>query len=315
MNTLPRMVRVSGERLCAVCGKSTWCLLSPDGKSAICQRVESRRKCGEAGYLHRLDEPIPAFIPPPERAIVRGDWHEPACRYAEALTGAKKRELALSLGLPEDGLSRLALLGLWQDNGQEAFTFPERDGHGKVIGLNRRFPTGQKLHLAGGQRGITLPEGWNDGSPVYVVEGPTDTMAMVCAGLTAWGRPSNIGGTEYLAEAIRQIDPETPVIVMGENDRKPDGLWPGLSGAVTVAGNLAERVRNPVKWALAPTDYKDVREYLTSERFSDTPWDRRGLILAGDLEIHDARTCPAGYREQVRELARQIGYDPARWRD
>ena len=49
--------RVSRERPCPCCGKPDWCL--SDGENwAICQRVESDQRWGEAGWFHRLNERV-----------------------------------------------------------------------------------------------------------------------------------------------------------------------------------------------------------------------------------------------------------------
>ncbi len=49
-------VRVSKLNPCPVCGKPDWCLVSQDGATAICARIESGRPIGNngAGWLHRL---------------------------------------------------------------------------------------------------------------------------------------------------------------------------------------------------------------------------------------------------------------------
>ena len=50
--------RVSRHRPCPVCCKPDWCLYAgnhQDPEVAICARVESPRRCGGAGWLHRLN--------------------------------------------------------------------------------------------------------------------------------------------------------------------------------------------------------------------------------------------------------------------
>lgn len=317
-NPLPRMVRVTGARKCPVCGKPTWCLVSPDGKAAICNRVESKRKCGEAGWLHRLEEPVAAFVPPPKpEPAKRGDWFEQAQRCAVALPPKRKSDLSVSLGLPPDGLNCINLVGLHEDT----VTFPERDGSGKVIGLNRRYPDGRKLHMPGGSRGLTLPIDWiNPSSMMLVVEGPTDTAACVAAGINAIGRPSNRGGVAMLGEAInRWVELDRTIVVAGENDKRWNAKterwdWPGLVGCLAVAGELSAAVKNEVKWALPPTDYKDVRDYLTGEMFAGVAWIERGVHLLQDMQVHDAKHIPDGYARYAEEAAKAVGYDESRWR-
>src|SRR5262245_50906920 len=53
--TLERWVRVSPSRPCPICRRPDWCLVAGDRGAAICPRTESPRRCGEAGWLHRLD--------------------------------------------------------------------------------------------------------------------------------------------------------------------------------------------------------------------------------------------------------------------
>ena len=57
MNTSIKWHRVRKQIVCPVCGKPDWCLISEDGKSAVCARIESDQPVGSkgAGWLHRLD--------------------------------------------------------------------------------------------------------------------------------------------------------------------------------------------------------------------------------------------------------------------
>jgi hypothetical protein len=60
-----RCRRIPPSEHCPVCRhRGGWCLLSPDRTIAICPRVASSHRIGEAGWLHRLDS-RPAAIPRP----------------------------------------------------------------------------------------------------------------------------------------------------------------------------------------------------------------------------------------------------------
>jgi len=50
-------LRVNKSLRCPVCDKPDWCLISTDGKVAICARVESKEPAGNkgAGWLHKID--------------------------------------------------------------------------------------------------------------------------------------------------------------------------------------------------------------------------------------------------------------------
>lgn len=63
--------------------------------------------------------------------------------------------------------------------------------------------------------------------PVLVVEGMSDVAAAYDLGFPAIGKPNNIGGQNIVAELVRG----RTVIVMGENDKKANGEWPGQIGA------------------------------------------------------------------------------------
>ena len=42
--------RVSRSDPCPICGKPDWCVVAED--AVICARIESLKRCGEAGWLH-----------------------------------------------------------------------------------------------------------------------------------------------------------------------------------------------------------------------------------------------------------------------
>jgi hypothetical protein len=286
--------RVSAEHPCVVCGKPDWCLFAPDGTVAICQRVESPMRCGDAGWLHRLTEPGPN--PPRTKGTARKpsglgrDWAAEATALAANLTPDRRAELAALLRLPADALGALPLLGYSPaDALGPCYVFPEAAPDSAVIGLNRRFVTpprdghGKRM-LPGGRRGLTLPDGWRDRpGPVYVVEGPTDALAMTAAGLAAVGRPSNSGGVALLADLLGGLSPGREIVVLGENDARPDGAWPGRDGAASVAQRLTARLGRRVLRAMPPDGAKDVRDWLTADGWGETPWPERGAGLADAL--------------------------------
>lgn len=281
-----KMRRVSASNPCPICDRPDWCLVAPDGCAVICTRTESAKRCGDAGWLHRLAEPVPRASTVNRKPIgAPKDWPALAAAFAAKLDHDRRAKLAAKLGLPAGALDALPLLGFNPDDPAGAcFTFAECDPTGRPIGLNRRFRDGSKKAMSGAKRGLTLPTGWRDrpGS-VFVVEGPTDAAALTAAGLSAVGRPSNAGGVALLADLLRDLDPERDVIVLGENDEKPDGKWPGRTGAQSVARGLAAALRRPVRWALPPTDAKDVRDWLTAEARGAAPWDQRGAELREHL--------------------------------
>jgi len=66
-STVSKWIRVTKHNPCPICGKPDWCLISEDGKSAICARIESDKPAGNrgAGWIHKLDttKPVPPIKP------------------------------------------------------------------------------------------------------------------------------------------------------------------------------------------------------------------------------------------------------------
>ncbi|MFQ5502846.1 MAG: hypothetical protein ACE5EQ_11200, partial [Phycisphaerae bacterium] len=126
----------------------------------------------------------------------------------------------------------------WADQ-PGCWTFPERDASGRLVGLSLRFPfhnqSGRAVRSHVGRRGLTLPAGWRDLSdPVVCVEGPSDVLAGRFIGLNCIGRPSNSGGGDLIAETCKG----RKLILVGENDRKNDGSWPGKDGVQVLRRKL-----------------------------------------------------------------------------
>ena len=92
---------VSASNPCPVCRKPDYCLVALDGTAAICPRVEagSVKRCGDAGWLHRLTDPPPgAPAKKPPKPPKPRDWPAEAARYAKALTDANRVWLHDRLG-------------------------------------------------------------------------------------------------------------------------------------------------------------------------------------------------------------------------
>jgi hypothetical protein len=145
------------------------------------------------------------------------------------------------------------------------WTFPETDAGGQVIGMTCRDRVGVKQAMRGGKRGLFAPAGWPDcAGPVLVPEGPTDAAALTAMGLAAVGRPSNTGGLELLAGLLRPLPADREVIVLGENDCRPDGRWPGKEGMDLTALRLQGALGRPVGTCRPRGTHKDVRAWVLS---------------------------------------------------
>jgi hypothetical protein len=176
--------------------------------------------------------------------------------------------LADILGVRPEALTQLQMGYVPEaEDEPEHWLFPERDAEGTIIGLLRRYANGKKKRLAGAQSGLIFDPAAPIADVLLVVEGPTDVAAALTMGLCAVGRPNNLSGGELLAPLIRQKTEarDVLVVVLGENDEKEDGLWPGKEGATRVAGQLSRLLGRRIAWAMPPDGIKDLREWLARD--------------------------------------------------
>lgn len=271
---------VTRQNPCPICEKPDWCLVSADRSAAICPRVEigSIKRSGDAGWLHIIGDHGGGYVHPshfqPQPPKPTTD-HGQMAKALVAGGASKLPELAGQLGVSLESLQRLGVgyshSGWW--------SFPERDATGKTIGISRRFENGDKRQLPGSSRGLTYADDWNAGDgPLLLVEGGSDTAAVLTMGLPAIGRPSNRGGVAHLAELLDGFDRD--IIVIGEHDEKPDGRCPGRDGAISTATSLAKSLHRTIAWSMPPDGAKDSRSWL-----NDNGCDGQRFIAGLDLQV------------------------------
>jgi hypothetical protein len=241
----------------------------------------------------------------------------------DRITRPKVAELAEQLRVAPEVLEQLGVGWRWGDvsRGRDLadgeWLYPMRDGSGQVVGIHRRLARAytkdgkqvSKLTMPGSTSGLFFaPDAWAIGSgPILVVEGMTDTAAALHAGLAAVGRPSNLGGSEQLAELFKQLPADRPIMLVGENDAKPDGRWPGRDGAEQTAQRLADALERQVLWALVPEPAKDAREHLTQAAAGGLEPEAAGRQLVAELLEQATVMLPA---PKDPELDGRVGEEP-----
>lgn len=272
MTTPSGWVRVSRSRPCPICGRPDWCLVSADGTAVICPRTESRRRIGDAGYLHRLADDtrhrthtITRVIP--GRPVPTAQFDALAAQYQRAVDPGWLAEHATSLGLTTRSLIALGI-GWSADHG--AWSYPMRDYTGRVAGIRLRRPDGRKYAVRGSRDGLFVPAAMPTDDTLYIAEGATDTAALIDLVVpSVVGRPSCSGGTRHIVALVHHHRPSSVVVIA---DADP----PGLRGADELARVLVAHVRD-VRVITPPGGAKDVRG-----------WVRRGATHADLQALVDA---------------------------
>ena len=279
--------RATKREPCKICEAIKWCIITDDGSTAICMNIKSDKpktfRDGSVGFIHKLSDndgatsmKIVARVKKPRVTDAELNFRfAPQCRSWYVGNGDKINELARMIGVPTWVLDVLKVG--WDG---EAWTIPERNHQGLVVGVSRRLLDGSKLCVVGSRRGLTYADDWDSGDgPLFIVEGGTDVAAGLAMELAIVGRPSNVGGVEYLTRLLCRVNRR--IIIVGERDRKEhDSLskavrsghdpkcggcrlcWPGKAGAVATSIALSRRLNRIVDWSFPPDDVKDLRTWF-----------------------------------------------------
>jgi hypothetical protein len=270
-------VTFDGERVrrglpCPVCDhlhrNPSWCLIDKARGMVICPRVASKRKCGDAGWLHRIDgsevalPAVPLARKPSEPAQDFGARWQRACQRT---TDADIAVLADRLGLP-DAYVRTVPCGI----DGSAWAFPMQQ-NGSVVGLKLRTKDGLKICAKGSRLGLIVPPSFKpDAVEVWLTEGESDLMAALGAwGVNAVARPGCTACTNEVARLVRGKH----LVILADNDA------PGKAGAARLAAECLAGGCAKSATVLAPPA-KDVRDWVKrGASASDVRWrlkSRRG---------------------------------------
>lgn len=271
MRLLECFQRTTRAHPCPICGRPDWCLISRDDPAdpadVICQRVESRARWGDAGWIHARREGQRA---PRAHARVRVVSAAPSAHFEQLQRRLRApaddhhvRVLAAHLGVSAESLVRLGVGVAHPQDFREfglrgsapAWTFPMRDARGAIVGLRVRVDNGDKFAFRGSSNGLFIPAGITPPlRRLLIAEGESDVAALLDLGFVAVGRPGCTGGTQLLCRFTRRAEPDE-VVIVADNDE------PGTKGATTLASSLRAFCRR-VRIVTPPNDHRDAREWV-----------------------------------------------------
>lgn len=239
-----------------------------------CRRVREgsfKDMINGGGWLHRMREclnRIPDPPPVPQNAEPPRWLGDLALQCYKFLCDEALEMLADTLGVTANSLRRLRVgwcesyldMETGEDVTASAFTFPMRACGNLVVGIRLRDGLGRKWAVRGSKNGIFVPTGIAKDGPLWIVEGPTDTAAMLDLGFPAIGRPSNTAGQDYLVDYCKRFLPRRPVYILHNNDPAgSDAMKLTLLGAHSLAKQLQdEKAAGEVRVMMTKT--KDVRD-------------------------------------------------------
>lgn len=247
-------IRARRDLHCPRCDKPDGCVISKDGKAAICIRVSDGavKEIANSGWLHMLNGQTIAPLGQPPAKPPKINAAMLARQFRRALNTQMLKALADNLGVSAYALDLLQVG--WCIKSQ-AFSFPMTNACKQIIGIRLRNWRGEKWAVPGSKNGLFVPL-VPLGDPVYVVEGPTDAAAAITLGLSAIGRPSCSAGGQMICLLLRGREHKR-VVILSDRD-KPDehGRRAGQEGAL----QLARQLGGSVSIVLAPA--KDLRTWV-----------------------------------------------------
>jgi len=249
-------LRATKTHHCPVCDRDHFCTMAPDNSAAMCTKIPSTNerdtKNGPA-WIHILDgenrERQERAQEPKKNSV---DWASRQAAYRSSVTEELGEELAGILGVEALALQEI---GLGWDEDRSAWTFPMHAADGSVCGITWRQRDGKKQHYGGSSVGLYRRVGAPDDGPVAIVEGASDTAAILSYGeVDVLGLPSAGAAVDSLIPYVRG----RAVTVIGDNDegagkRSVDAVVKAILGSAS-----------SVSVVFPPPDIKDARAWRAS---------------------------------------------------
>lgn len=225
--------RVTHRCPCPVCGSTNWCAVSEDGDTCKCMWVPegsylTKVDCnGHEYFMHKMKDDF--VLPPVSARKPKRSYHELYTIHQKALKNRceapleLEKGLARSLGMPMIAMRTIGLGLLYKADLEQAgmysrddfvWSMPMRNAKGAIVGFRLRAIDGAKFALSGGTDGIFRCNHALSYRTMYVLEGPTDTVAALLMGYHAIGRPNNTGGTQDIVDFAVARGTKKVIVVM-----------------------------------------------------------------------------------------------------
>lgn len=286
MTLFDEFERVSSRRPCPVCENKAWCLIARDEppSRALCKRVESPRKWGEAGFLHVLRLEFRERRHRSVKVSLGGQtatttmWESTAAQARAAMCAESLASFSVGLCVSVESLVRLGIgwawNGLLREHGLNgiapgAWSFPMQDALGHLVGIRLRLTDGSKIAITGSRNGLFVPTGTC--SRVFFSEGESDAAALLDLGFYTVGKPG-AGNCDALVGAWIRHHRPADVVIVGDND--------------AIGRDKAQRLGR-----LLCVDHQSVRVIFPPARIKDArEWKKKGADAAAIETVVAAAT-------------------------
>lgn len=276
-------IEVNENFPCPICKSDTWCGVLMSDMKVRCKREEAgsyktyRMKDGSFSYYHSIKpKQLGGTARLKARKVKPLTPVEMESIMQRCLLSPRLQELSSSTGISAKSFKRLST-----GHDGKSWVNPEKDEHGIIVGIKRRFMDGKKIYYRGSKPGLYIPDGWYPATRIFFTEGMTDTAACLDMGLSAIGRPSNIGGLREVASFLKSFCSSIEIVIVAENDyrwhesckgcEKCGRCWPGKHGALQLYSDLRQcfSADRKIYFMMPPTGAKDIRGCLNAGMTGD----------------------------------------------
>ena len=189
-------------------------------------------------------------------------------------------------------LGRLVKRGVWPQRGwDDALLIPIYGPNGHLWSLEAINPDGEKDFLKGGRkRGGFHPLGKIRGAArILIGEGLATVAAVHAVDSSPAVAAMDAGNLETVAQAIRKLSPNAELIILADNDIKPDRSNPGVTAAMKAAQTVSGHVVIP-ELNGGKCDFWDVWHQLGVVAVSHCLAQDQDLSIPTKTEINNCHT-------------------------